>query len=112
MRRGAALAMLFLAGAATAPAGAQDGDPRTGRRLAAGICSSCHGRDGIATLPEAPNLAGQNPAYVAAQLRAYRDKTRQNEQMTIVAQELTDQQIADLAAWYAAIEITATIPGR
>ncbi|TPG59723.1 cytochrome c [Roseomonas nepalensis] len=112
MRRAAALAVLLLAGAATAPARAQDGDARSGRRLAAGICSSCHGRDGIATLPEAPNLAGQNPAYVVAQLRAYRDKTRQNEQMTIVAQELTDQQIADLAAWYAAIEVTATIPGR
>ena len=112
MRQGAALAMLLLAGASIAPAQGQDGNPLAGRRLAAGICSSCHGRDGIATLPEAPNLAGQNPGYVAAQLRAYRDNKRQNEQMNIVAQELTDQQIADLAAWYAAIEITATIPGR
>jgi len=112
MRRGAALAMLLLAGAATGPARAQEGDPRAGRRLAAGICSSCHGRDGIATLPEAPNLAGQNPAYVAAQLRAYRENKRQNEQMNIVARELTEQQITDLAAWYAAIEVTATIPGR
>ncbi|MCR0983415.1 c-type cytochrome [Roseomonas populi] len=114
MRRGAVLAVLLLAGAATVPAHAQgqEGNPRAGRRLAAGVCSSCHGQDGIATLPEAPNLAGQNAAYVAAQLRAYRARERENEQMNIVARELTDGQIADLAAWYAAIEVTATVPGR
>lgn len=116
MRGGAALAALLLAGAAIAPAPTlaqgQEGDPRAGRRLAAGVCSSCHGQNGIATLPGAPNLAGQNAAYVAAQLRAYRDKGRLQEQMNIVAEPLTDQQIGDLAAWYAAITITATIPGR
>ena len=63
-------------------------------------------------LPDAPNLAGQNAAYSAAQLRQYRSGERRHELMTVVSQELTDAQIADLAAWYAAIEVTATVPGR
>jgi cytochrome c553 len=114
----AAAALLALAGAATvAPAQEQAavpvaGDPRAGRRLAGARCAACHGNDGIAVLPEAPNLAGQNAAYSAAQLRQYRSGERRHELMTVVSQELTDAQIADLAAWYATIEVTATVPGR
>ena len=80
--------------------------------MAGGTCAACHGNDGIAVLPEAPNLAGQVQPYVAAQLRAYRDGSRKHEQMTVVAQELTDAQIADLSAWYASIQVEATVPGR
>jgi cytochrome c553 len=114
----AAAALLALAGAATVAsaqeqaAPAAGGDPRAGRRLAGARCAACHGNDGIAVLPEAPNLAGQNAAYSAAQLRQYRSGERRHELMTVVSQELTDAQIADLAAWYAAIEVTATVPGR
>jgi len=103
------MAAVLLSTAAMAQA---EGDPRAGRRLAGGICAACHGNDGIATLPEAPNLAGQNAGYVAQQLRHYRDGTRVHEQMTIVSRELTETQIADLAAWYAAIAIEATVPAR
>ena len=106
---------LLAAGVASAfPAAAQDapGDPRAGRRLAGGNCAACHGNDGIAVLPEAPSLAGQSAPYVAAQLRQYRSGERKNEQMTLVAAELTDPQIADLAAWYASIQVEATILGR
>jgi hypothetical protein len=56
--------------------------------------------------------AGQNAAHGAAQLRHYRSGERRHELMTVVSQELTDVQIADLAAWYAAIEVTETVPGR
>lgn len=107
--RGLVVAVVLLATAAMAQA---EGDPRAGRRLAGGVCAACHGNDGIALLPEAPNLAGQNPAYVSQQLRHYRDGTRTHEQMTIVSRELTDAQIADLAAWYAAIAIEPTVPAR
>ena len=113
MTRGAAAALL-LGAALAAPAAAQDasGDARAGRRLAGGNCAACHGNDGIAVLPEAPNLAGQNAGYVAAQLRQYRSGERRNEQMTLVAAELSDAQISDLAAWYASIRVEATVPGR
>lgn len=112
-----AAALLAVAGAAgVAPAQQQEqgpaGDPRAGRRLAGGQCAACHGNDGIAVLPEAPNLAGQKAGYTAAQLQHYRSGERKHELMTVVSQGLTDQQIADLAAWYAAIEVEATVPGR
>ncbi|MBD0275990.1 MAG: c-type cytochrome, partial [Acetobacteraceae bacterium] len=88
------------------------GDPRAGRRLAGAQCAACHGNDGIAVLPEAPNLAGQKAGYTAAQLQHYRSGERKHELMTVVSQGLTDAQIADLAAWYEAIQVEATVPGR
>jgi cytochrome c553 len=102
---------MMLAGGATAPA-QEAGDASAGRRLAGGRCAVCHGRDGIAVQPDAPNLAGQNPTYVAAQLGQFRSGERKHEQMNIIAAQLTDRQIADLAAWYAAIELTPTVPAR
>jgi cytochrome c553 len=109
-----AAALTVLAGAASV-APAQEpaaGDPRAGRRLAGAQCAACHGNDGIAVLPEAPNLAGQKAGYTAAQLQHYRSGERKHELMTVVSQSLTDDQIADLAAWYEAIQIEATVPGR
>jgi len=102
---------MLLAGA-VAPAAAQEGDPRAGRRLAGARCAVCHGNDGIARQPDAANLAGQTAIYVANQLRAFRSGERKNEQMNIIAADLTDPQIADLAAWYEAIRIEVTVPGR
>jgi len=111
-RSAALAAALVLAGAGLAPAQEAAGDPRAGRRLAGAQCAACHGNDGIAVLPEAPNLAGQKAGYTAAQLQHYRSGERKHELMTVVSQALTDTQIADLAAWYEAIEVQATVPGR
>lgn len=105
-------AALAIAGAGAASAQEPAGDPRAGRRLAGGQCAACHGNDGIAVLPEAPNLAGQKAGYTAAQLRHYRGGERKHELMTVVSQGLSDQQIADLAAWYESIQVEATVPGR
>ena len=113
-----AAALVAMAGAASvAPAQQQEqqgpaGDPRAGRRLAGAQCAACHGNDGIAVLPEAPNLAGQKAGSTAAQLQHYRSGERKHELMTVVSQSLTDAQIADLAAWYEAIQVEATVPGR
>ncbi|GAA0592105.1 cytochrome c [Craurococcus roseus] len=112
MALAAALVFAGAAGLAPAQERAAAGDPRAGRRLAGGQCAACHGNDGIAVLPEAPNLAGQKAGYTAAQLRHYRSGERKHEQMTVVSQGLSDQQIADLAAWYEAIQVEATVPGR
>jgi cytochrome c553 len=104
---------MVLTGAAPAPAQqAPAGDPRAGRRLAGAQCAACHGNDGMAVLPEAPHIAGQKAGYTAAQLQHYRSGERKHELMTVVSQSLTDQQIADLAAWYEAIQVEATVPGR
>ena len=103
---------VLLAAVAIARAAAQDGDARAGRRLAGARCAVCHGNDGIAQQPDAANLAGQTAIYVANELRAFRSGERKNEQMNIIAQDLTDPQVTDLAAWYAAIEIDVTVPSR
>ena len=62
--------------------------------------------------PDAPNIAGQTEAYLATQLRAFKSGNRKSEAMTLVASTLTDQDIDNLAAYFAAIEIKVVkIPG-
>lgn len=73
-------------------------------------CAGCHGPLGIAVIPNAPNLAGEASLYVAMQLKAFRDGSRKHDQMSIIASRLSDEDIADLAAWFSAIEVTATAP--
>jgi cytochrome c553 len=63
-------------------------------------CAGCHGVAGIAATPDAPNLAGQSEAYLAAQLMAFHTGERQNEMMSLIAKPLTDADIANLAAYY------------
>ncbi|MEP2641222.1 c-type cytochrome [Roseobacter sp.] len=75
------------------------GDRDTGRKIS-GQCRTCHGADGFATIPIAPHIGGEPADYLRAQLTAFRDGTRTHEMMSIVAANLTDQNIADLAAWY------------
>jgi len=75
-------------------------------------CQTCHGLDGQAKLPGAPNLAGQDESYLAKTLKDYRGGVRQNEMMSIVARNLKDDDIADLAAYYAAIPVTVGLPPK
>ena len=90
------------------PASVHARDPVAGQK-AAGACAVCHGPQGISQLPNAPNLAGQPALYVAEQLKNYRSGKRPNEVMAVIAKPLTDQEIDDLAAWYASIQISVTI---
>jgi cytochrome c553 len=85
------------------------GDPVAGRRKAL-QCQTCHGLDGLSKLPEAPHLAGQPEPYLVKSLNDYRHGVRKHDMMTIVVAPLTDQDVADLAAYYAAIEITVKSP--
>ncbi len=74
-------------------------DPAAAKSKAA-QCAACHGADGIAVLPDAPNLAGQNEVYLAKALRDYRSGARKHEQMTVMAKGLSDKDIENLAAYY------------
>ena len=91
------------------PSPAIPGDPAAGRGKTR-ACLTCHGVDGIGRLPSAPNLAGQNEWYLAKPLRDYRSGKRTHQFMSIVAKNLSDADIDDLAAWYASIKITVTLP--
>lgn len=72
-------------------------------------CVLCHGANGIATLPNAPNLAGQQALYLTEQLKNYRSGKRQHEVMGYIAKNLTDLEITQLAAWYSSIKVTVKI---
>ena len=63
-------------------------------------CQACHGENGISRNPRVPNLAGQQQAYLAAQLQAFRAGTRRNDLMQAVAAQLSDADIAALAAFW------------
>ena len=97
--------MLALSAAAilalTAPANAA-GDPAAGRKKAM-QCQACHGLDGKAKLPDAPNLAGQNEIYLAKALGDFKTGERKNDMMSLLAPKLSDEDIADLAAYYASL---------
>lgn len=65
-------------------------------------CQSCHGKSGNEAVDQnTPILAGQHAGYLEHALKAYRSGRRENALMNGFAQELSDQDIADLAAWYA-----------
>jgi len=89
------------------------GDVANGGKVAAVKCSACHGIDGLSKLPQAPNLAGQIEQYLVEQIQAFRGGARKNEMMTLVVKPLSDSDIADLAAYYAAIEVKiGKVPGQ
>ncbi len=77
------------------------GDIAAGREKSL-ACAACHGEDGNSPSPAWPNLAGQHADYTGKQLKNFRDGSRQNPQMSPMAANLTDEDIADLAAYYAA----------
>lgn len=85
------------------------GDPAEGRALAA-RCAVCHGLDGIGTNPTVPNIGGESAMYLTKQLEDFREGRRVNEQMSIMAEGLTDEEITHLAAWYSAIEFSVKMP--
>ena len=66
------------------------------------VCQSCHGETGNqAITPDIPNLAGQHQDYLEHALRAYRSGDREQAVMSTFAQQLSDQDIQDLAAYFA-----------
>ena len=67
-------------------------------------CVVCHGADGNSSNPSWPNLAGQHAEYIKRQLLDFRAGHRKNDQMAPLAMVLSDQDIADLAVYYAAQE--------
>jgi len=76
------------------------GDPDAGK-VKAKVCEACHGPDGKSIAPNYPNLAGQHASYLAKALADYRAGRRNNPIMGPMAAPLSDQDIEDLAAWFA-----------
>ncbi len=105
--RAAALALLLaaapLAGAVAAGAPAAPAKVKT-------LCQTCHGLDGVALVPGAANLSGQQREYLRSQLLAFRSGKRQDPQMGVVAKTLSDEEIDAVADWYSSIRVTVAKP--
>jgi cytochrome c553 len=68
----------------------------------AAVCTACHGLNGNSANPEWPNLAGQNAAYVREQLGMFKARKRINEIMFPIVKDMSEQDFADVAAYFAA----------
>lgn len=105
----AALASALVAGIAAAQGSAPAGDAAKGREKVQ-MCQGCHGIDGWRTAyPEVyhvPKIAGQQPAYLLAALKAYKTGDRTHPSMVAIAASLSDQDMANLAAYYAQSGLT------
>ncbi len=97
-------ASMLLVTALATPVLAQDvkADPAKGQTIAAGVCVACHGTDGNSPIPSYPNLAAQHPEYLVKQLRQYKSGARPNAIMNGIAASLSDQDMLDVAGYYAA----------
>lgn len=98
----AASAVLLAAGLSASAAQAA-GDAAAGAEKSA-TCAACHGAQGIGEILTYPILAGQYSSYLEQALKSYRDGTRQNAIMAGFAGTLSDQDIADLAAYFSSQE--------
>lgn len=91
----------------TAP-GLQKPDPAKGEQIATQVCAACHGPDGNSTAPVNPKLAAQHPVYLQKQLHDFKVKegaktaVRPNAIMSGIVAPLSDQDMANLAAFYSA----------
>jgi len=81
------------------PTRAEQGDTQAGKELAEG-CADCHGVFGRSDSGEFPNLAELDPNYIFLQLDAFKKGVRKNEMMEAMAEDLSEQEMADLAAFY------------
>ena len=105
MTRSYAIAVLatLLSAAASAQTAAPAGDPAKGRDKTR-MCEGCHGIEGWRTAyPEVyrvPKLGGQHESYIVKALQEYRSGERSHPSMRAIAGTLSDQDMADLAAYY------------
>ena len=77
-------------------------NPEAAKKLAE-PCQACHGANGVATAPIYPHLAGQYADYLARALHEYRDGGRNNPIMAVYVEKLSDQDIAELAAYFSSM---------
>lgn len=86
-------------------------DVADGKKVAESTCAACHGASGISKLPGIPNLAGQRPAYLYLELRAYQSGARSDASMNNIVKPLNDSALVKVAAYYASLEPAAAVAG-
>jgi cytochrome c553 len=78
-------------------------DIEAGKAKVAMVCAACHGANGVSVSDAIPNLAAQRTGYIEAQLNALKDGTRKNAIMNAIASQLTADEIANVAAYFASL---------
>jgi cytochrome c553 len=76
--------------------------PERGARIAASVCTACHGEGGVSVTPDLPSLNGQSAAAIYKQLHDYRSGARVHPLMTPVAKQLTVPDLANVAVYFGA----------
>ncbi|MGR3984480.1 MAG: cytochrome c4 [Gammaproteobacteria bacterium] len=94
---------LVLAAALLAPIGALSGDIEAGK-VASATCVACHGVSGNSSSDQFPNLAGQVPGYIAAQLAKFKSGARSGPVMSGMAASLSQKTMKNLDAYYASLK--------
>ena len=93
-------ALLALSVLVPITAHAWGGDAAAGKEKAT-VCAGCHGLDGNSTVGANPRLAGQYESYLFHALKQYKNGQRQSMLMAGMVANLSEQDLKDLAAWYA-----------
>lgn len=94
------LALLMASGQSNAQGSAAAGQSK------AAVCAACHGADGNSPNPIWPSLAGQHSEYIARQIEAFKSGDREDALMSSFAAPLSDEDIADLGAYFEAQSLT------
>ena len=100
MKKYTIVTTIALGFALSAPAWALHGDIEAGKQKVVKVCAACHGADGNSTAPTFPRLAGQYEDYLTITLKRYKTKERIDPIMNAQAASLSDQDIADVAAYF------------
>ena len=85
-------------------------DIAAGKLKAEMVCQTCHGMDGRGVSAMVANIGGQQKQYLIKQLGDYRAGRRQHQQMSIIVQMLSDEDIDNVTEWYSSIIATFEIP--
>jgi cytochrome c553 len=76
-------------------------NPVSAGKAAASGCEGCHGQGGVSSTPGIPNLAGQDPKYIVAAVKAYKNGQRKSDMMKTLVSALTDTELDDIALYFA-----------
>jgi cytochrome c553 len=78
-------------------------DIEAGKSRVATVCAACHGAAGVSVSEAIPNLAAQRAGYIEAQLKALKDGSRKNAIMNAIAAQLSAEDMANVAAYFASL---------
>ncbi len=102
----AAASLCFLLTGPAFAEGLMDGDAEAGKEKSV-TCGACHGADGNSVNPVWPSLAGQHPTYIVEQLQAFKAGTRSEPLMLGQVMSLSDEDMRNLAVYYAGMPAAA-----